>query len=232
MTVPFPLDAFEVARPVRRKRPAPRLDTDKLAGIGITMAVHAVIVAMALTAVHVARPRAMRELSVRITPEKIKVAEDVKPLPRLVAPSLVAVPPPAFTVRLAPPSPVMAQPPVAAAVAPAAPVVAPQKPAGETSGGETRSSYLGRVLAQLNRFKQYPRAARQARIEGVVMLHFVMDADGKVQSAEIAKSSGRPILDAEGLALIQRAQPLPALPVDFPTRSLDAVVPIEFSLKS
>jgi protein TonB len=62
------------------------------------------------------------------------------------------------------------------------------------------------------------------------MLHFVMDADGKVVSSDIAKSSGRPILDAEALALIQRAQPLPALPVDFPTRTLDAVVPIEFAL--
>jgi len=100
------------------------------------------------------------------------------------------------------------------------------------AAAETRDSYLGRVLAQLNRFKQYPRAARQARIEGVVMLHFVMAADGKVQSFEISKSSGRPVLDAEALALIQRAQPLPALPPDFPSRTLDAVVPIEFSLSS
>ena len=226
MTVPFPLDAFDVARPVRRKRPMPRLDTDKLAGIGVTVGIHVLILAMALTAVHVARPRVMQELSVQITPEKIKVVEEVKPLPKLVAPSSVTVPPPEFTVRVPPPPPpITAQPPVAAVAAPAAPVTAPQKPAGET-----RDSYLGRVLAQLNRFKQYPRAARQARIEGEVMLHFVMDADGKVQSAEISKSSGRPVLDAEALALIQRAQPLPALPVEFPTRTLDAVVPIEFSL--
>ena len=226
MTVPFPLDAFDVARPLRRKRHIPLLDTDKLAGLGVTVAVHVLILAMALTAVHVARPKVMQELSVQITPEKIKVVEEVKPLPKLVAPSTVTVPPPEFTVRVPlPPPPVTAQPPVAAVAAPAAPVAAPQKPASET-----RDSYLGRVLAQLNRFKQYPRAARQARIEGVVMLHFVMDADGKVQNAEISKSSGRPVLDAEALALIQRAQPLPALPAEFPTRSLDAVVPIAFSL--
>jgi protein TonB len=205
----------------------PRLDTDRLAGLGVTLAVHVVILALALTAVHVARPRVMQELSVQITPGKIKPVEEVKPLPKLVAPSIVTVPPPEFTVPVAVPPPVMAQPPVAVTPAPTAPVPAPQKPAGET-----RDSYLGRVLAQLNRFKQYPRAARQARIEGVVMLHFVMDADGKVQRAEIAKTSGRAVLDAEALALIQRAQPLPALPADFPTRSLDAVVPIEFSLAS
>jgi outer membrane biosynthesis protein TonB len=40
------------------------------------------------------------------------------------------------------------------------------------------------------------------------------------------------VLDNEALALIARAQPLPALPADFPTRTLDAAVPIEFSLQS
>ena len=103
------------------------------------------------------------------------------------------------------------------------PLAAPQ------GTGESRDSFLARLLAQLNRVKQYPRAARQARIEGVVMLHFVMDAQGKLVSFEIAKSSGRPVLDNEALALIQRAQ-LPPLPAGFPTSTLDAVVPIQFSL--
>lgn len=225
MTVPFPLDAFDEARPVRPKRQWPAVDTDKLVGLGITIAVHAVILALALTAVHVSRTKVLQELSVQITPEKRQVVEDVKPLPKMVVPSVITVPPPEFTVRTVTPPPVAAQTPVATP-APPAPVAVPSK-----ASGETRDSYLGRLLAQLNRFKQYPRAARQARIEGVVMLHFVMDADGKVESFDIAKSSGRPVLDAEALALIQRAQPLPALPADFPTRTLDAVVPVEFSLK-
>ena len=57
-----------------------------------------------------------------------------------------------------------------------------------------------------------------------------MDESGHVTMAEIQKSSGRPALDNEALALIARVQPLPALPADFPTRTLDAVVPIEFLL--
>jgi len=224
VTVSYPLGAFERARPIRKIRVS-RSHRDKLTSIGITAVVHIVILAMALTAVHVSRSKVMQELSVQIAPVKTQKSEEVKPLPKLAtAPTIVTAPPPEFVVRTITPPPVAVQPPVAAP-APAA-IPAPQK-----SAGETRDSYLGRVLAQLNRFKQYPRAARQARIEGVVMLHFVMDADGKVQSFEIAKSSGRPVLDAEALALIQRAQPLPALPADFPTRSLDAVVPIEFSLR-
>jgi protein TonB len=63
------------------------------------------------------------------------------------------------------------------------------------------------------------------------MLHFVMDANGHVLQADIQKSSGRAVLDNEVLAMIHRAEPLPALPADYPTRTLDAVVgPIEFGL--
>src|SRR6202012_5484040 len=102
-------------------------------------------------------------------------------------------------------------------------VAPPAQAAPQKAAGETRDAFLGRLLAQLNRFKQYPRAARQAHIEGVVMLHFVMDQDGKVVSAEVAKSSGGPVLDGEARALIRRAHPLPPLPADFPTRTLDAV---------
>jgi protein TonB len=224
MTVPYRLDAFDNAHAVRRSgRPA--LDRDKLTSIGITIAIHVVIAVAALTVVHVARPKVMQELSVQITPQKIEVAQDIIPPPRLVVPSAITAPPPEVIVQTVTPPPVASQ--SVAKPVPPAPVAALQHAAGET-----RDSFLGRLLAQLNRFKQYPRAARQARIEGVVMLHFVMDAQGKVQSFEIAKSSGRPVLDAEALALIQRAQPLPALPADYPTRTLDAVVPIEFSLNT
>jgi protein TonB len=224
MTVPYPLHAFDGARPVRVRRTRSNPDSSKLVAVAVTIAIHAVILALALTAVHVARPKVMQELSVQITPEKRKVVEDIKPLPKLVTPSVMTAPLPEFSVRTAPPPPVMAQPPVATPAPPGS-AAAPSQ-----VSGETHDSYLGRVLAQLNRFKQYPRAARQARIEGIVMLHFVMAADGKVQNFEISKSSGRPVLDAEALALIQRAQPLPPLPADFPTRTLDAVVPIEFSM--
>jgi protein TonB len=57
-----------------------------------------------------------------------------------------------------------------------------------------------------------------------------MDRQGKVLSAEIAKSSGRPVLDREALALMVRAQPLPAMPAAMKGDTLDAVVPISFTL--
>jgi periplasmic protein TonB len=224
MTVSYSPQAFEksrVLRPAGESLP----ERDRLVSIAITIAVHGLIAIAALTTVQVVRPKVMQELSVQITPERPKPLQEPKQLPKLAPPAPVTAPVPEVVIQTAPPPPVIAQPPVAAPIAPSvpAPVTGPQ------GTGEGRDSFLARLLAQLNRVKQYPRAARQARIEGVVMLHFVMDAQGKLVSFEIAKSSGRPVLDNEALALIQRAQ-LPPLPAGFPTNTLDAVVPLQFSL--
>jgi protein TonB len=224
MTVSYSPQAFEksrVLRPAGESLP----ERDRLVSIAITIAVHGLIAIAALTTVQVVRPKVMQELSVQITPERPKPLEEPKQLPKLAPPAPVTAPVPEVVIQTVPPPPVIAQPPVAAPIAPSvpAPVTGPQ------GTGEGRDSFLARLLAQLNRVKQYPRAARQARIEGVVMLHFVMDAQGKLVSFEIAKSSGRPVLDNEALALIQRAQ-LPPLPAGFPTNTLDAVVPLQFSL--
>ena len=162
MTLLVPLNAFDDAHEVRRTW-RPSLDRDKATSIAITVGIHLLIAAAALTAVQVARPKVMQELSVQITPERPKPAMEIKPPQHLAVPTAITAPPPDFVVQTTTPPPVVATPPVVAPVAPPA-QVAPQKAAGET-----RDSFLGRLLAQLNRFKQYPRAARQAHIEGVVM---------------------------------------------------------------
>jgi protein TonB len=221
MTVPYRLDAFEDARLLAPRRP-PR-DHSRLIAIAVTVALHVGIVAGALSLVHVAHRIPQKVLMVEITPEEHKVARDVAPKPVLAQPTIVTVPMPEVVVETR--APVMPAAPPIAKPAPPPPVAAPQK-----AVGENRQSFLARLLAHLNRFKQYPRAARQAHIEGVVMLHFTMNAQGQVTGFDIAKSSGRPVLDAEALALMQRAQPLPAIPADYPDRTLNAVVPIEFSL--
>jgi protein TonB len=228
MSVQVPLNAFDHAHPVRVSL-QPQLDRGKLVSIGLTVAFHAVILAAALTAVHVSQTKVMQELKVSIVPEqkKLELPKDIAPTPKMVQPALVTAPAPEIVIQTAVPPPVHATPITKAA--PPAPTTAPVAQPSPIAG-EGRDAFLGKLLAQLNRFKQYPAAARKAHITGTVMLHFVMDADGKVLSFEIAKSSGRPLLDAEALALIQRAQPLPSLPADFPTRTLDAVVPIQFNL--
>ena len=148
----------------------------------------------------------------------------------------VEIPPP-------PPPPKMAMPEIPVAVAPeitisttpsAAITVqqvknpAPVAPASPIAG-TGRDAYLARIIAQLDAAKHYPPQARKLHIEGVVQLHFIMDRTGHVLSFDIAKSSGRPMLDDEARGLITRAQ-LPPIPADWPQTTLNLVVPVEFEL--
>ena len=53
----------------------------------------------------------------------------------------------------------------------------------------------------------------------------------RVTLAEIAESSGSPILDQEALATMKRASPWPAPPSEVPDRYLESSVRIDFTLK-
>ncbi|MBS7789503.1 energy transducer TonB, partial [Roseococcus sp. SDR] len=117
-----------------------------------------------------------------------------------------------------------APPPVATAAASAAAAPAPvarQPPA----------NYVGRLLAALDRHKEYPSAARYRRAEGVTLLRFAMRRDGTVAAFRIERSSGHEDLDAAVLRMIERASPLPPPPPELPGDPVELVVPVRFSLR-
>jgi TonB family protein len=227
MTVPLTRDAFNIrtAHPLRLALRKPARGWSRIGAVVVTLLAHIVVAAALITGLRVAHTITPHAMSVHIEPEKkLQPRDAAPPPPMLTRPDLITAPAPEVVIETRT-SPVAVQPP------PGAP--APQTPSAGVTGkavGEARQAFLARLLARLNRFKRYPPQARKAHIEGVVMLHFVMDANGNVRTAEIAKSSGRPLLDKEALALIRRAQPLPALPAGFPGNVLDAEVPIVFSL--
>lgn len=126
-----------------------------------------------------------------------------------------------------------------------APASAPPAPAnpnppnpGMTSVPAERSApsgpppdYLQRLAMWLERHKEYPRRAQLRRQEGTVMLRFTIDRDGNVLSHRIVRSSGHSALDDEVEAMIQRAQPLPAIPASLAGAQLEVVVPVQFVLR-
>jgi protein TonB len=87
------------------------------------------------------------------------------------------------------------------------------------------------LLAHLERNKRYPRAARVHHQEGVALVQFQIDRQGHVLSSHILRSAGHDLLDDEVMALLQRAQPLPAPPHTISGAVLDLTVPIEFELR-
>jgi protein TonB len=92
-------------------------------------------------------------------------------------------------------------------------------------------SWRDRVVARLQQAKRYPSAAEANRDQGTATLSFSVDRNGRVLSRSIARSSGHASLDQEVLALVQRAQPLPAFPPAMTQQVIHLTVPIRFSLR-
>jgi protein TonB len=146
-------------------------------------------------------------------PEQPKVEEQPPPEP---APSAVALPeekkPPVPVEQPRPPAPVTAAP-----VKGGAPRVEP--------------SWQTLLFRKLQQAKRYPSAARSRGEQGVVLLAFSIDRDGHVTSRHVVKGSGYTALDDEAMALVERAQPMPAFPPSMTEAQLSLTVPIRFSLR-
>ena len=117
------------------------------------------------------------------------------------------------------------------------PVEVPKPPAPVTAqqvkGGAPRiePSWQTSLVRQLQRFKRYPHDAQVRNQEGVVVLSFSLDRNGHVLTHHIARSSGVAALDEEVMAMIVRAEPLPAFPASMPQPQIELTVPVRFSLR-
>lgn len=131
--------------------------------------------------------------------------------------------------------PLQAPPPTprleAAAETPPAPetTAPPSRPAPPAaSASAAAQTWQSRLLAHLERHKRYPAEARARRLQGVAHVRFTMDRQGRVLSAALEHSSGHAALDREALALLQRAQPLPAPSAETPGERITMTVPVDF----
>lgn len=96
--------------------------------------------------------------------------------------------------------------------------------------GEDIRIYQRALLVHIEHYRGYPLGEHRQRIEGVVMIRFAMDRRGTVLDVWVDRSSGVTALDAEALATIRRAQPLPMIPASLPDR-LSFVLPVSFSVR-
>jgi protein TonB len=116
----------------------------------------------------------------------------------------------------------------------AAPSAATRAPQAAAMAGAAAAAalptYRQILAAHLQRFKQYPAAAKSSGISGTAMLTFTVTRSGGVSGARLSASSGHAALDAETMAMIRRAQPLPAFLPQMTQSSLSFTVPVRFSL--
>ena len=121
---------------------------------------------------------------------------------------------------------------VAKVDAPPAPkAAAPRKNAGVSASRVSPARWHSKVLSWLNRHKRYPSAAKSKRQEGTVQVAFTVDANGRVTSSRIARSSGNPVLDKAALDMVRRSSPVPAPPAEMAQSRISLAVPVDFSLR-
>jgi colicin import membrane protein len=84
-------------------------------------------------------------------------------------------------------------------------------PLPSESDGESMS-YKVIVFSNMARVKHYPESAIERGAKGIAVIGFVLDENGGVVSVVLLRSSGDAELDAESVALVNRAAPFPPPP--------------------
>jgi periplasmic protein TonB len=164
-------------------------------------------------------------------PEKpvASIAIEPQPAPQ---PELVVTPPPKPVEK-----PKVQKPRRQHASIPSAPSTAEhraKRAAAPTPGAASHNpdalpNWKSQLVARLERFKRYPPQAHGDY--GVAQLAFSVDRSGHVHHVRIVRSSGSHVLDAETLALPQRAAPLPPPPAEVSGTQIAIVVPIRYNYR-
>ncbi len=123
------------------------------------------------------------------------------------------------------------------AMLPQQPEVPPEPPREEVPAVAPRpvqaravlQTWRNQIVTILERNKRYPSEARARGDHGVTRLAFSIDGQGRLLSSRIVASSGSAALDAETLALVQRAQPFPPPPPELAGSEL--TVPVSFNIR-
>jgi TonB family protein len=95
---------------------------------------------------------------------------------------------------------------------------------------EAQASWHKELIARISRYKRYPEAAKAKQLQGLAKVKFTIDRAGRVLLAQVVQSSGSALLDAEAIAMLFRAAPLPLPPPETPGTSFDLFLPIRFAI--
>jgi protein TonB len=115
--------------------------------------------------------------------------------------------------------------------APVQPVAAPALPQPPAIAEQAAPHYAPILLDWLGRHRDYPRAARLRRQEGIPRIALTLDRSGRLLDLELKEASGHDLLDQAALDMARRAAPFP--PPQLPPGSEKAtfIVPVRFHLE-
>jgi periplasmic protein TonB len=90
--------------------------------------------------------------------------------------------------------------------------------------------WLRQISVRLANQKRFPLDARGQG--GTAKVAFIIDRSGNLVSDELLESTGFPLLDAEAIAMVHRAQPFPPPPAQAGDDKLKFVLPVIFAKRS
>jgi periplasmic protein TonB len=106
--------------------------------------------------------------------------------------------------------------------------VAPAQGTGD-SAQLVRATWQKELLAHFTKYKRYPSDRSQEQAE--VVVNFELDRTGHVLSTRVVQGSGDASFDAAALAMVRRADPVPAPPPLVADDGLTFTIPIIFRAK-
>jgi periplasmic protein TonB len=130
-----------------------------------------------------------------------------------------------------PAPPTVASPPTAEPSVTMPAVAALPTPGAEVIPAAVLRRWQSALVAHIERFKRYPAEARAHDERGVARVAFSIDHQGRIVASHIVQSSGSATLDAESLAMLARAQPMPRPPEKLADSELSFVVPVRFNIR-
>jgi TonB family protein len=113
-------------------------------------------------------------------------------------------------------------------------VRAPVTQAKDSTLGAAEKDIVARyetlVSLWIQKFKVYPAEAKSANLTGQTTLRLQIDRQGNIRHFVLEGSTGSPVLDRAGIDMVRRANPVPAVPNDYPAGELfEFVIPISFA---
>lgn len=106
----------------------------------------------------------------------------------------------------------------------------PSEAAVKTPPEQVKSEYAGLIQTIIARNRIYPQEAQAARLEGSVVVHFLLTPKGKIKNLSIVQSSGHDILDLAAKETIRRSSPFPPVPAAFGTGGIDMRLNMNYKL--
>lgn len=107
---------------------------------------------------------------------------------------------------------------------------APNEGVNDAQARRRLEDWQRKLFTHIGRHKAYPDEARAKKLSGDVLVAFELDRDGKILSAQIARSSGHKVLDEAAIAVMRKANPLPPLPFEVRGTTARLTLPMKFTM--